>query len=132
MRTRRSILSGIGTIPILAAALILAGCPMSITNYSDPGDFARTIFRVAREGNVREWGTLLTKARRNMGRDYVERHFQKYQKLLLELEEGGLAGNLAAARFRIEGNALEFEADNRWHTFFRVEMEEGGWKINQD
>jgi hypothetical protein len=117
---------------LFAVSVLLAGCPAPVTHYTDPGEFARTIFRVARKGDVREWSTLLTKERREMGAQYASNHLAKYQRLLLELEEGPLGGNLARAEFRVNDNALEFQAEGKWHTFFRVSMEDGGWKINQD
>jgi hypothetical protein len=117
---------------LLAGAVVLAGCPTPVVPYSTADSFARTIFRVAREGDASEWGTLLTHARRSQGRTYIQSHFEKWQKLVLEIEQGPYAGDLSIAEFRINEGALEFLTDGKWVHMFRVEMEDGGWKINQD
>ena len=126
--TRRSTL----LLLTVASALMFAGCPMPVTHYSDPDAFARNLFRVAREGDEAEWGTFLTRARRTQGRIYVAEHFGRWQKLILEIEEGPYAGDLSIARFRVNDGALEFQSEGKWVHIFRVEMEDGGWKINQD
>ena len=113
-------------------SVALAGCPPPIVQYSSADAFARAIFRVAHEGDVAEWGTLLTAERRAMGKPYVQEHFGRWQHLVLEIEQGPFAGDLSIAKFRIENGALEFESDGAWVHFLRVEMEDGGWKINQD
>ncbi|MBC8144995.1 MAG: hypothetical protein H7X80_05375 [bacterium] len=116
----------------LASCILLSGCPVPITHYSDAGTFARALFRIARERDEDEWSTMLTKARRDQGHAYFHPHFEKYHKLIMELEEGPLGGDLTKASFRIQDGALEFEYESKWATIFRVEMEDGGWKINQD
>jgi hypothetical protein len=122
-------------LPLLALLLLgpaLAGCPTPIVVYSTADSFARALFRVAGEGDVSEWGTLLTAARRAQGSVYVKDHFDKWQKLILDIERGPYAGDLSIAEFRIEDGALEFKTEGKWVHMLRVEMENGGWKINQD
>jgi hypothetical protein len=137
---RNSQLPGITMIPnrlragllLSLGSILLAGCPMPVTPYPDPDSFARAIFRVAHEGDAAEWGTLLTAARRALGKQYVRDHFEKWQRLVLEIEEGPYAGDLSIAHFRVNDGALEFETEGKWVHMFRVELEDGGWKINQD
>lgn len=119
-------------VTIVLVAASVPGCSPRIINYSSPGEFARALFVIANEGNESQWGAQLTKARRAMGHDYIHKHFAKYQTLMLELEEGPLGGDLSKAQFRVEDGALEFQYDDKWVTIFRVDMEDGGWKINQD
>lgn len=132
MDRRRFLAARATSLIAIAASLAFAGCPAPITHYSDPGSFARALFRIADEGDESEWGTMLTRARREQGHTYIHSHFEKYQKLMMEIEEGPLGGDLSIARFRIQEGALEFEYENKWPTMFRVDMEDGGWKINQD
>lgn len=117
---------------VCLSALALAGCPPPIVQYSTADDFARAIFRIAEEGSPTEWGTLLTAARRSQGRVYIVDHFERWQRLILEIKQSAFGGNLAIAKFRINDGALEFETEDKWVHIFRVEMEDGGWKINQD
>ena len=59
-------------------------------------------------------------------------HINHLAELIATFEQGPFAGDLSIAKFRIENGALEFESDGAWVHFLRVEMEDGGWKINQD
>lgn len=121
-----------GLALVFLASLSLAGCPPPVVPYSTADQFARAIFRVADEGDVAEWGTLLTSARRAQGKIYVREHFDRWQRLILEIKQSAFGGNLAIAKFRINDGALEFETEDKWVHIFRVDMEDGGWKINQD
>jgi hypothetical protein len=114
------------------AALSSAGCPRPVVPYSSADEFARAIFRIADEGDESEWGTLLTSERRAQGNVYVHDHFDRWQRLILEIKQSAFGGNLAIAKFRINEDALEFETEDKWVHLFRVEMQDGGWKINQD
>lgn len=114
------------------SALALAGCPPPVVHYSTADEFARAVFHIAHDGDAAAWGTLLTSARRSQGRAYYREHFERWHLLIREIEQGAFGGNLAIAKFRINEGALEFESENKWVHVFRVEMEDGGWKINQD
>lgn len=128
----RTHLSSVAVALICLSALALAGCPTPVVHHSTADELARTIFRVAKEGDASEWGTLLTNARRAQGRAYIRDHFDKWHRLVLEIEQSAFGGNLAIAQFRVEQGALEFHSEDKWVHLFRVEMEDGGWKINQD
>jgi hypothetical protein len=119
-------------IAAIALGIRTSGCAAPVTHYSDPSAFAQAVFRVANAGDESQWGLLLTRARREQGHPYVHSHFAKYQKLMLELEEGPLGGDAPNGNYRVDDGALEFEHEGKWVTIFRVEMEDGGWKINQD
>lgn len=118
---------------LLALALLAAGCVTGrMRHISDPGEFGRNLFRIADGGTAREWGTQLTEDRRAMGDEYITSHFTRWKSSLIQLKPA-FGVPLEQVPFRIaEGNALEFEADKKWHLIFRVKMEDGGWKINQD
>jgi len=105
---------------------------MPVRTISDPGEFARNLFRIAEEGDASEWGTQLTAARRELGDPYIERHFIFWQKNLLELKPA-FGMSLEQVNFRVtEDNGLEFESENKWHLLMRVIREDGGLRINQD
>jgi hypothetical protein len=119
----------------LIAPLIIAGCQIgqpTIRHITDPSEFGRNIFRIAEEGNAREWGTQMTIERRAMGDEYIEKHFERWRKDLLALKQA-FGMPIDQVKFRVaEGNGLEFEQNEKWFLLFRVSNEEGGWKINQD
>ena len=122
---------GAGLVILLAA---IAGCVTVRVqkNIADPDEFARNLFRIAEDGDVREWGTQLTEARRAQGPAYIQKHFDFWQKNLLELKPA-FAKPLDQVDFRItDDNGLEFESEGKWHLLLRVAMEDGGWRINQD
>jgi hypothetical protein len=118
---------------LILLVIVLSGCvTLRVRNIADPAEFARNLFRIAEEDNVREWGGQLTEARRDQGQAYIERHFRFWQKNLLELKPA-FGKPIEEVSFRVtEDNGLEFESDGKWHLLLRVAMEDGGLKINQD
>ena len=118
---------------LVSASLALASCvTLTPRHIADPGEFARNLFRIAEQGDAREWGTQLTEERRAMGEPYVLSHFQRWQATVLELKPA-FGMPLEQVPFRLsESNGLEFQTDKTWHLLLRVKMEDGGLKINQD
>src|SRR5687767_9888853 len=94
---------------VLFMALMFAGCPKPelVKGYSDAGEFARNLFKIAREGNAREWGTQLTEARRAQGAAYVQTHFDNWSKMLNQLETT-FGVPIQDVNFRKNDNGLEF------------------------
>jgi hypothetical protein len=114
---------------------VVAGCvtvEVRTRTFSDPGEFARNLFRIAETGDARDWGTQLTEARRAQGATYIQRHFDFWQKNLRELKPA-FAKPIDEVNFRVtEDNGLEFESDGKWNHLLRVTREDGALKINQD
>jgi len=120
-------------IALLVLSALISGCStVPMRNYADPGEFGRYLFTIAEQHDARVWGTQLTAARRAMGEPYVTSHFERWRESLLQLKQA-FGKPLEQVSFRIaDSSGLEFESDDGWHLLFRVMMEDGGWKINQD
>lgn len=120
-------------ISLAALALIFISCAprIPVRNISDPGEFARNLFRIAEEGGEREWETQLTADRQAMGKEYVARHFAAWKKNLQELEKT-FGRPLAEVPFRLDKGRLEFEFDNKWYLLIHAAMENGALRVNQD
>lgn len=119
--------------PLLLLAVVLAGCPkpQMASNIPDPTTFARNLFKIARAGDVDAWGEQLSYAKRSQGDAYIQKHFDSWTPILLQLETT-FGVPIEDVQFRKEENALEFQFDKKWKLLFRVVTEDGGLKINQD
>jgi hypothetical protein len=117
----------------LVLAILLSGCPKPQMSapIADPTTFARNLFKIARDGNVGAWGNQLTTTRRNQGDEYIQKHFDRWAPILLQLETT-FGVPLEEVEFRKHDNGLEFLFDKKWKLLFRVADEDGGLKINQD
>jgi hypothetical protein len=123
-----------GAAPFAGILLLasIGGCTSArMIESSDPNVFGRNLFEIARNGNERDWGSQLTKARRDMGSEYVIKHFQAWSKTLNDLSKS-FETPPDQLEFRLNDNGLEFNADGSWHLLLRVANENGALKINQD
>ncbi len=132
--TPRSLFLAAVLLPaLLAALLLLPSCAsrLAIQNTSNPKEFALNLFRIADEGGERDWETQLSAARQAMGKEYVAKHFLAWKKSLLELRQS-FGRPTEEVVFRVEGNRLEFEFDNKWYLLIHVAQENGALRVNQD
>src|SRR5436305_8352113 len=112
MNQRRTQAGGLAAGIFVAA--FIGGCTSArMIESGDPNIFGRNLFEIARNGNERDWGSQLTKARRDMGSEYVIKHFQAWSKTLNDLSKS-FERPIDQVEFRLNDNALEFNADNSW------------------